>query len=171
MPPGLVFQWSGPCHRPPNGQLATVTLATTNGWFGTWIGSTVGMVAADAQAIAVGAMLGKHLPEKAIKIGASVLFFAFGLWLLAEALSAKRQAHENCCRPEQAVTAAHECRVQSPTVVGRRLPALWAAYAVVRSCRQAAARTTGGDHNPAIPGAWPARQTPAKVNEGLQRRN
>jgi hypothetical protein len=109
MPPGLVFQWSGPCHRPPNGQLATVTLATTNGWFGTWIGSTVGMVAADAQAIAVGAMLGKHLPEKAIKIGASVLFFAFGLWLLAEALSAKRQAHENCCRPEQAVTAAHEC--------------------------------------------------------------
>jgi putative Ca2+/H+ antiporter (TMEM165/GDT1 family) len=66
--------------------LATVTLATNNGWFGTWIGSTVGMVAADALAIAVGAMLGKHLPEKAIKIGASVLFFAFGLWLLGEAL-------------------------------------------------------------------------------------
>jgi putative Ca2+/H+ antiporter (TMEM165/GDT1 family) len=62
--------------------LATVTLATDNGWFGTWIGSTVGMVAADALAIAVGAMLGKHLPEKATKIGASVLFFAFGLWLL-----------------------------------------------------------------------------------------
>ena len=42
--------------------LATVTLATNNGWFGTWIGSTVGMVAADALAIGVGAMLGKHLP-------------------------------------------------------------------------------------------------------------
>ena len=66
--------------------LATVTLATNNGWFGTWVGSTVGMVAADALAIAVGALLGKHLHDKAIKMGASVLFFAFGLWLLGEAL-------------------------------------------------------------------------------------
>jgi Ca2+/H+ antiporter, TMEM165/GDT1 family len=47
--------------------LATVTLATENGWFGTWIGSTVGMVAADALAIAAGAMLGKQLAEKAIE--------------------------------------------------------------------------------------------------------
>jgi putative Ca2+/H+ antiporter (TMEM165/GDT1 family) len=66
--------------------LATVTLATKNGWVGTWIGSTVGMVAADALAIALGAMLGKHLPDKAIKIGASALFFLFGIWLLTEAL-------------------------------------------------------------------------------------
>lgn len=65
--------------------LATVTLATNNGWFGTWIGSTIGMVAADALAIGVGALLGKRLPEKAIKIGAAVLFFAFGIWLLVEA--------------------------------------------------------------------------------------
>jgi putative Ca2+/H+ antiporter (TMEM165/GDT1 family) len=67
--------------------LATVTLATTNGWLGTWIGSTVGMVAADALAIGLGAMLGKHLPERAIKFGASLLFFAFGIWLLARAFT------------------------------------------------------------------------------------
>lgn len=66
--------------------LATVTLATTEGWLGTWIGSTLGMVAADALAIAVGAALGRKLPEKTIKIGASVLFFAFGIWLLIEGI-------------------------------------------------------------------------------------
>lgn len=64
--------------------LATVTLATTEGWLGTWIGSTLGMVAADALAIGVGAALGRKLPEKTIKIGASVLFFAFGIWLIVE---------------------------------------------------------------------------------------
>ena len=66
--------------------LATVTLATTEGWFGTWLGSTLGMVAADALAIGVGAMLGKALPEKVIRIGAAVLFFAFGAWLLFEGI-------------------------------------------------------------------------------------
>jgi len=64
--------------------LATITLATQEGWFGTWIGSTLGMVAADALAILVGAMLGKRLPEKAIKYGAAVLFALFGLVLVAE---------------------------------------------------------------------------------------
>ncbi len=66
--------------------LATITLATQEGWFGTWIGSTLGMVAADALAIAVGAVLGRKLPEKAIKIGAAILFFAFGAILIAEGL-------------------------------------------------------------------------------------
>jgi putative Ca2+/H+ antiporter (TMEM165/GDT1 family) len=66
--------------------LATVTLATTEGWFGTWVGSTVGMVAADALAIGVGAVLGKHLPEKTIKYGAAILFFLFGAWLLVEGI-------------------------------------------------------------------------------------
>jgi putative Ca2+/H+ antiporter (TMEM165/GDT1 family) len=66
--------------------LATATLATTEGWFGTWIGSTLGMVAADALAIGVGALLGKALPERVIRIGAAVLFFAFGAWLLFEGL-------------------------------------------------------------------------------------
>lgn len=66
--------------------LATITLATRYGWVGTWIGSTVGMVAADALAILVGRLLGRHLPEKAIKYGAAALFFIFGVWLLVEAI-------------------------------------------------------------------------------------
>ncbi len=64
--------------------LATITLATQEGWFGTWIGSTVGMVAADALAIGVGMLLGKHLPEKTIKYGAAVLFALFGMLLIAQ---------------------------------------------------------------------------------------
>jgi Ca2+/H+ antiporter, TMEM165/GDT1 family len=67
--------------------LATITLATQYGWLGTWLGSTVGMVAADALAIVVGRQLGRHLPERAIKIGASALFFVFGVWLLVDAVA------------------------------------------------------------------------------------
>ncbi len=67
--------------------LATITLATQYGWFGTWVGSTVGMVAADALAILVGRLLGRHLPEKAIRYGAATLFAIFGIWLLIEAIS------------------------------------------------------------------------------------
>jgi putative Ca2+/H+ antiporter (TMEM165/GDT1 family) len=66
--------------------LATITLATQHGWFGTWLGSTIGMVAADALAILVGRLLGKHLPERTIKYGAAALFVIFGVWLLVEAL-------------------------------------------------------------------------------------
>jgi len=66
--------------------LATITLATTEGLFGTWLGSTVGMVAADGLAIVVGQQLGQRLPERTIRIGASVLFVIFGLLLLAEGL-------------------------------------------------------------------------------------
>ncbi|GAA1083597.1 TMEM165/GDT1 family protein [Tsukamurella spumae] len=65
--------------------LATITLTTQHNWFGVWVGSTLGMVAADALAIAVGAVLGSRLPERAIAIGATILFFGFGAWLLAEA--------------------------------------------------------------------------------------
>jgi putative Ca2+/H+ antiporter (TMEM165/GDT1 family) len=67
--------------------LATITLATRYGWFGTWLGSTVGMVAADALAILVGRLLGRHLPEKAIKYGAAALFGIFGIWLIVEAIA------------------------------------------------------------------------------------
>ncbi len=65
---------------------ATITLATKEGLVGTWAGSTVGMVAADALAIVVGRQLGARLPDRAIKIGAAVAFFAFAGLLLAEAL-------------------------------------------------------------------------------------
>jgi Ca2+/H+ antiporter, TMEM165/GDT1 family len=67
--------------------LATITLATDHGWFGTWIGSTLGMVAADALAIVVGRALGKRLPENVIRIGAAILFFVFGIWLGIEAIT------------------------------------------------------------------------------------
>ena len=66
--------------------LATVTLATTEDWLGTWIGSTLGMVVADAIAIVVGKHLGTRLPERAIKIGAALLFVAFGILLLIDGI-------------------------------------------------------------------------------------
>ena len=68
--------------------LATITLATQEGWLGTWIGSTLGMVAADALAIVVGAVLGKKLPEKVIKYGAAALFAIFGVLLIVDGLLA-----------------------------------------------------------------------------------
>lgn len=67
--------------------LATITLATQHGWLGTWIGSTIGMVAADALAILAGRMLGRRLPEKAIRHGASALFAIFGIWLVVDAIA------------------------------------------------------------------------------------
>ncbi|QLQ36116.1 TMEM165/GDT1 family protein [Micromonospora robiginosa] len=67
--------------------LATITLATKYGWFGTWLGSTLGMVAADALAILVGRMLGRRLPERTIRYGAAVLFAICGLWLIFEAIA------------------------------------------------------------------------------------
>ncbi|WP_277370705.1 TMEM165/GDT1 family protein [Rhodococcus rhodochrous] len=66
--------------------LATITLATDNNWAGVWIGSTVGMVAADALAIVIGAVLGRHLPDNAIRYGAAALFFGFGAWMLGDGL-------------------------------------------------------------------------------------
>ncbi|MEV4812354.1 TMEM165/GDT1 family protein [Micromonospora avicenniae] len=66
--------------------LATITLATQHGWVATWIGSTVGMVAADALAILVGRLLGRRLPEKVIQYGAAALFAISGLWLVLEAV-------------------------------------------------------------------------------------
>lgn len=42
------------------------------------------MVAADALAIVVGAMLGKKLPEHVIKWGAASLFALFGLLLITD---------------------------------------------------------------------------------------
>lgn len=64
--------------------LATITLATQEGWFGTWLGSTLGMVAADALAILAGIALGRKLPERFIKYAAAVAFFVFGVLLVLE---------------------------------------------------------------------------------------
>ena len=69
--------------------LATVSLATHEDAIGTWLGSTAGMVAADAIAIGIGKLLGRNLPERAIRIGAAIAFFAFGALLVAEALATR----------------------------------------------------------------------------------
>lgn len=66
--------------------LATITLATTEEPIGTWLGSTVGMVAADAIAIGIGALMGARMPERAIKVFASAAFVVFGAILVAEGL-------------------------------------------------------------------------------------
>jgi len=60
--------------------LSTVTLATTGAFVPVWLGSTVGMVISDGLAIAVGKFMGTRLPERHIKVGAALVFFAFGLW-------------------------------------------------------------------------------------------
>lgn len=60
--------------------LSTVTLATGHDMIPVWIGSTLGMVASDGLAIIVGQILGKKLPERAIQIGAALIFFAFGIY-------------------------------------------------------------------------------------------
>lgn len=64
--------------------LATITLAADNDWVGVWIGSTIGMVAADALAILVGAVAGRHLPERVIQLVAAALFLLFGAYMLLD---------------------------------------------------------------------------------------
>ena len=66
--------------------LATITLAADNDWVGVWIGSTLGMVAADALAILVGAIAGKHLPERLIQIVAAASFLVFGIFILVDGI-------------------------------------------------------------------------------------
>ncbi len=66
--------------------LATVTLATKAEAIGTWLGSTAGMVAADAMAIGAGKLLGARLPERAIRYGAAASFVVFGALLVLEGL-------------------------------------------------------------------------------------
>lgn len=66
---------------------ATAALATDNHWFGVWLGSTIGMVAADGLAIAVGILVGKHLPERLIGVVSGVLFTVIGTVTLLSALT------------------------------------------------------------------------------------
>lgn len=60
--------------------LSTVTLAAGHSMLPVWLGSTAGMVLSDGLAIVVGQMLGKRLPERALQLGAAVIFFGFGLY-------------------------------------------------------------------------------------------
>ena len=66
--------------------LATITLATTEEPIAVWLGSTAGMVVADAVAIGVGALLGTRLPERAVRYFAAAAFVVFGAILVLQAL-------------------------------------------------------------------------------------
>jgi putative Ca2+/H+ antiporter (TMEM165/GDT1 family) len=68
--------------------LATITLATREEPIGTWLGSTAGMVAADAIAIAIGKFLGTRLPERLVRYGAAAAFALFGAIVIVGALTA-----------------------------------------------------------------------------------
>ena len=72
--------------------LATVTLASDHDWAGVWIGTTLGMVLADALAIVVGMLLHRRLPEHLLHVFAGLLFLIFGLWLLFDGALGSRPA-------------------------------------------------------------------------------
>lgn len=72
--------------------LATVTLASHHDWTGVWIGSTLGMVLADALAIGVGMLLHRRLPQPLLHALASLLFLMFGLWMLFDGALGWRSA-------------------------------------------------------------------------------
>jgi putative Ca2+/H+ antiporter (TMEM165/GDT1 family) len=60
-------------------QLATLAIAGDQQSFaGVWLGSTLGMVAADALAIAAGVVAGKRLPQRTVALAAAALFLVFG---------------------------------------------------------------------------------------------
>ena len=63
-------------------QLASATLAVRDGFWPIYLGSVVGEVAAIGLAIIIGALAGKHLPERLIRYGAATLFAVFGLLMI-----------------------------------------------------------------------------------------
>jgi Ca2+/H+ antiporter, TMEM165/GDT1 family len=67
-------------------QLATVALAAEfNTIVPVWLGTTAGMLIADAFGIIVGIVLHKNIPEKQVKWFAAMVFIGFGLWGLYDA--------------------------------------------------------------------------------------
>lgn len=66
--------------------LATATLAAQGNPVLVWVGATVGISLSGAVGVLVGRASGARLPERAIRVGSSVLFAAFGVALLATSL-------------------------------------------------------------------------------------
>lgn len=64
--------------------LGTVAFAADKPLIPVWLGSSTGMVVADGLAIMVGQLMGKHLPERPIKIGAGMIFLGFGIFRTAQ---------------------------------------------------------------------------------------
>lgn len=70
--------------------LMTITVASQyQSFVAVWLGSTVGMVLADGLAIIVGQVMGKNLPEKAVKYGAAAVFILSGIYSLYDAFAGK----------------------------------------------------------------------------------
>ena len=67
-------------------QLASATLAVRDGFWPVYIGSVIGEVAAIGLAIAIGAVAGRHLPERLIRYGAAALFAVFGVVMIVQGL-------------------------------------------------------------------------------------
>jgi len=71
--------------------LTTITIASQqNSFVGVWLGSTLGMVLADGLAIIIGKVMGKRIPERAVKLIAALVFFAAGAWTIIAALTGGR---------------------------------------------------------------------------------
>jgi putative Ca2+/H+ antiporter (TMEM165/GDT1 family) len=69
-------------------QLATISLGGhENSFAGVWLGSTAGMVAADALAIGVGVIMGKRLPERRMALVSAALFAVFGTLAIGRAVT------------------------------------------------------------------------------------
>lgn len=66
-------------------QLATIALAAQfNTVVPVWLGTTAGMMIADGIGIIIGIVLGKKIPERAVKWFAAIVFIFFGLFGLYE---------------------------------------------------------------------------------------
>jgi putative Ca2+/H+ antiporter (TMEM165/GDT1 family) len=62
-------------------QLATVALAAKyQSPIEVWFGTNIGMLIADAIGIVIGIVMGKHIPERAVKWGAALVFIGFGIY-------------------------------------------------------------------------------------------
>lgn len=62
--------------------LATATLAAQGNPVLVWIGATIGITSSGFAGVALGRVAGVRLPERAIRIGSSALFAAFGVALI-----------------------------------------------------------------------------------------
>lgn len=68
--------------------LATITIASQQKSFvAVWLGSSLGMVVADGLAIIVGKVLGRKIPERAVKIVAAAVFLIAGVWTILAAFA------------------------------------------------------------------------------------
>ena len=71
-------------------QLATISLAVEyQSMISVLMGTTIGMVIADAFGIVIGVVMRKHIPEKTIKWVSAIIFVLFGLIGVYQALSSR----------------------------------------------------------------------------------